>query len=68
MKPIQEHRVKWDVLTDPQTVNFPLREEDYPVILQIFNAPGQLMLEEIFEKPPVLLRGACSRAATAVWC
>ena len=57
MKPIQEQRVKWDVLTDPQTVNLPLHEEDYPVTLQIFNAPGQLLLEAVFEKPPVLLSG-----------
>ncbi|MCI4651443.1 hypothetical protein [Phaeodactylibacter sp.] len=57
MKPIQEQRVKWDVLTDPKTIDLPLYEEDFPVTLQVFYGPGQLVREAVFEKPPVLLSG-----------
>jgi hypothetical protein len=56
MKPIEEQQVDWSVLSNTLELVLPLKAEDYPVRVQLFDASKILIQEMVFQQKPVLLK------------
>jgi len=56
MKSIKEQQVDWSIFSNTRELNLPLEEQHYPVVVQMYNASGRMVLEAQFERPPILLK------------
>lgn len=60
MKSIKEQQVNWSIFSNIRELGLPLKEQDYPVVVQLYDASGRMVLEARFEQPPVLLKDTCA--------
>lgn len=56
MKSITEHKVDWSILSNTLELELPIKAQDYPIDIRIFDAAEKLVLEATFKQPPVIFR------------
>ncbi|MCG8329313.1 MAG: hypothetical protein MI974_16580 [Chitinophagales bacterium] len=53
---IREEEIDWNMLFNVLELEMPIKAEDYPIVVQIFDTSNAIVLEVTFEQAPAILK------------